>query len=109
MATFYAADECAHLPYSSSSLSLSLANRTALITGASSGIGRATAIKLARGGAHVMCAGTSQDALDETRHEIQQLDNGACCRTFAGDLTQLAACDALVDHTLEQFGSLDII
>jgi NAD(P)-dependent dehydrogenase (short-subunit alcohol dehydrogenase family) len=65
---------------------LDLTGKLILVTGASSGIGRATAVVLSRMGARLILAGRRQDALEQTR---SSMENSAChlCSTF--DLTNL--------------------
>jgi NAD(P)-dependent dehydrogenase (short-subunit alcohol dehydrogenase family) len=72
-------------------MSLPLANRIALVTGASRGIGRAVALQLAREGAHVVALARTQGALEELDDEI---------RAIGGEAT-LAPCD------LKDFDALD--
>ncbi|MBL4827392.1 MAG: SDR family oxidoreductase [Spongiibacteraceae bacterium] len=83
-----------------------LLNKVALITGASSGIGRATATLFAREGAKVVVAARRQKELDELVDEI--LDEGGQARALAGDVTQESYCKALVDLAVQDFGGLDI-
>jgi len=62
---------------------LDLRGRRALVTGAASGIGRATAIVLAQLGAELLL--TDRAALADTRAEVERI--GATCTTAEGDLT----------------------
>lgn len=62
-------------------------NKTAIVTGATSGIGRATARKLAQGGARVIATGRREDRLDEVRDE---LGGGDRFLSLPGDLTDEA-------------------
>jgi short-subunit dehydrogenase len=77
------------------------------ITGASAGIGRATALRLARDGAAVAICARRKDRLDEVAAEIQQA--GGEVLAVAGDVTREADMDALVAHTTERFGRLDVM
>jgi 3-oxoacyl-[acyl-carrier protein] reductase len=81
----------------------SLENKTALVTGAGRGIGRAIAQKLAEYGAAVMVNDLDAAPAAET---AAMLPNAASC---AGDVTDAAFPTALVKTTIEKFGSLDII
>jgi len=81
-----------------------LQRKTALVTGAGRGIGRAIAETLARYGANVMVNDLDIEPAEETAAAI-----GARGASFAGDVTDPAFPQALVDATLETFGSLDII
>jgi 3-oxoacyl-[acyl-carrier protein] reductase len=82
----------------------SLSNRTALVTGAGRGIGRAIAQTLAEYGASVMVNDLDAGPASETAQLLG--DRGAA---LAGDVTDPAFPQQLVDATLERFGSIDII
>jgi NAD(P)-dependent dehydrogenase (short-subunit alcohol dehydrogenase family) len=60
--------------------------RTALVTGASRGIGRAIALELARKRAHVIALGRARDALEETRRMI--VKDGGKCEVLVADLSE---------------------
>ncbi|WP_439829591.1 SDR family oxidoreductase [Aeromonas veronii] len=83
-----------------------LSNKVAIITGASSGIGRASAILFAREGASVVVGARRQPELDllvkEIRHE------GGQAVSLAGDVKSESYARALVDLALTRFGGLDI-
>ena len=86
-----------------------LDGKVALITGGDSGIGRAVAVLFAREGADVAISylpGEEQDAI-ETEHAIRA--EGGDCLRLPCDLTTRACCETLVDQTVRQFGSLDIL
>jgi NAD(P)-dependent dehydrogenase (short-subunit alcohol dehydrogenase family) len=82
-------------------------SRVALITGASRGIGAATARHLAADGYEVVVAARSVDGLERTRSEIERA--GGVCVVAPGDATEPAALDALVGLVLERFGHLDAL
>jgi len=79
-------------------------NKTALVTGAASGIGRATAARLLREGAHVMAADVQADALEAVAREL-----GASCATRVCDVSDPSAVRELVAATVEHFGALDVL
>lgn len=85
----------------------SVEGRVALVTGASSGIGRELAVGLARAGARVALCGRSEERLDATRQRIA--DHGGDAATFAADLGDLAVIPTLVESVSARFGQLDIL
>ena len=81
-----------------------LSGMTALVTGASGGIGSAVAKALAAQGARVALSGTRADALEAVRAEI-----GGDAIVLPCDLSDAAAVDALVPRAVEALGRLDIL
>jgi len=75
----------------------------ALITGASSGIGAATAIAFAEAGWDVMAAGRDEGRLEEVA------DVSDSIAIWTGDLTESDDCDELIADTIDEFGSLDCL
>jgi len=84
-----------------------LAGKVALVTGASSGIGEATALALAGEGAAVALAARRADRLEALRDKLAA--DGAKVTTLELDVTSEAACRSAVDQTREQLGGLDIV
>ena len=80
--------------------------KTAVVTGAGSGIGRAAALELAYYGANVVVADISASAAEATVAEITE--NGGSALAWVTDVSQSTQVDALVAATVERFGSLDI-
>src|SRR5947208_12891432 len=85
----------------------SLKHKTALITGASSGIGRATAMRLARHGVQVALAARNRDALEQARTEIEQA--GGAALVVPTDVTDAEQVRYAVEATVARFGKLDIL
>lgn len=83
-----------------------LSNKVAIITGASSGIGRASAILFAREGASVVVGARRQPELDLLVEEIRH--EGGQAASLAGDVKSESYARALVDLALTRFGGLDI-
>lgn len=86
---------------------IDLRGKRVLLTGASSGIGEAGAIKLAREGATVVVAARRQDLLDSVVTRIT--DAGGEARAHACDLSDLDAVDHLVATVERELGGIDIL
>jgi NAD(P)-dependent dehydrogenase (short-subunit alcohol dehydrogenase family) len=82
-------------------------DRVIVITGASSGIGRATAIKMAAAGARVILVARGEEKLLETKKEIEAA--GGRCWMYAADVSDMASCDALVTRVLKDHGACDYL
>jgi short-subunit dehydrogenase len=92
---------------SSTKKPLPLAGQIALITGASGGIGSATARELARQGASIVLAARRADLLDSLATELGSTDVEALA--VPTDLTDAAQIETLVERALERFGKIDIL
>jgi NADP-dependent 3-hydroxy acid dehydrogenase YdfG len=83
---------------------VSLKDRVVLVVGATSGIGRATAVMMAGEGARVMAAGRRQDRLAALKEEL-----GGACETFAADASRLDDMNRLAEETRKRLGPVNIL
>ena len=81
--------------------------KSALVTGASRGIGRAIAVDLVKHGADVALAGRDRGALEETVAACTAARPGAKCLVHTGDVTDHPAVEGFVAETMAQFGRID--
>lgn len=81
--------------------------KIAVVTGAGSGIGRASAIALAEAGFRVVLAGRRLSALEETARLNRERDLSMHC--IATDVTQPESVSALFDHVEREYGRLDFL
>lgn len=89
-------------------MDIRLDGKTALVTGASRGIGRAIAEQFARSGANVVISSRKQEALEVAAEEISAATGGQI-EVFAANAGDPEAAAACVAHTIERFGSVDIL
>lgn len=83
----------------------SMEGKVAIITGAGSGIGRASAIKFAGEGASVVVADISHDSADQTAAMVRK--NGGRAMVIVCDVTDPASVKSMVGQTVEAYGRLD--
>ena len=83
---------------------LDLGDQVAIVTGAASGIGKESAIRLARAGAFVVCADINEAGAKDTADEI-----GSAAEAVALDVSDRAAVDDLVARTAAGHGRLDVM
>ena len=83
------------------------AGKVALLTGAASGIGRATAVRLAAEGAEVFGHDVNGDGLKETAALVEGA--GGTMRVRQGDVSSMAECRATVEECVAAFGRLDVL
>lgn len=89
------------------SLSGAVKDKVVLITGASSGIGKATAIKVAEAGAKTILVARTEEKLLETQREIQE--KGGVSFIHSADVSDLDSCDALIKQIIDEYGGVDIL
>jgi len=89
------------------SLSGKVKGRTVLITGGSSGIGKAAAQKIAAAGGKVLICARGEGELEATRKEI--VDAGGTCHSYVADLSETQSCDELVAKVLAEHKGVDIL
>lgn len=85
----------------------SLAGKAAVITGAATGIGRATAVLFARAGAKLTLADVQTSELEATLKAVK--DAGGTAVSILADLAKPEACAEVIDHAVKAHGRLDIL
>ncbi|PZU07740.1 acetoin reductase [Sphingomonas sp.] len=86
---------------------MSVKNKSILITGASQGIGRGIALRLAKDGANLALVDIKADKLESVRHEVEAL--GIRATTFIADVSQRDQVYEAVDHAEQALGGFDVI
>ena len=81
--------------------------KIAVVTGASSGIGRATALLFAKEGSHVVALGRSESELLSVRDEAR--DSEGTVKIHLGEMTELSQVDRLVTEAIDTFGRIDVL
>lgn len=84
-----------------------LVGKVGIITGASSGIGKATAVALARKGVKVVLAARRKERLEVVRDQIES--QGGSALAVQTEITDSRAVDSLVKRAMEKFGRVDIL
>lgn len=87
----------------------SVTGRTAIVTGASSGIGESIAERFAADGANVTICSREQENVDPVAEEIRESDRPGEALAVEFDVTERDAVESLVETTVEQFGSIDVL
>ena len=89
------------------SLTGAVKDKVVLITGASSGIGKAAALKIAEAGAKTLIVARTEEKLLETQREIEA--RGGQAFIYTADVADIASCDALIQRVLADHGGVDIL
>jgi len=89
------------------SLEGNVRDKIVLITGASSGIGQVSALRLGEAGAHVLLVARSADKLEETASQIAERGGKSTC--YQADVSDMEDCDRLVASVLQDHGHVDIL
>jgi len=82
-------------------------DKVVVVTGGSSGIGRSTAIMMAKAGARVAIVARKRQKLSDTVEEIKA--EGGFAKSFSADLSEQAACDAVIDRIESELGPIDVL
>ncbi|MGB8489640.1 MAG: SDR family NAD(P)-dependent oxidoreductase, partial [Bacteroidales bacterium] len=82
-------------------------DKVVIVTGASTGIGRAIAIEFARNGSRVMLAARSESKLSEVVTKIKE--DGGEAAFICTDVAKEEECKRLVESTVSEFGTVDIL
>ncbi len=84
-----------------------LDGRTAIVTGAGSGIGRGTALEMANAGADIVVAELQQEAAKETAEMVRALGRRAF--VAATDVTSVESVQAMMSVSIQEFGGVDVL
>ena len=82
-------------------------DKVVIVTGAGTGLGEATAIRLAEAGARVIITGRTLETLESTRQQIEEA--GGVCHVYTCDISDYESCDAFTQQVLSDFGHVDIL
>jgi short-subunit dehydrogenase len=88
---------------------MEIKGKVVIVTGASSGIGEATARQFAREGARLVLAARRVDRLESLAREIHAMGTGAEALVVQADLSKLEDIQSLVSQTLDRFGRIDVL
>lgn len=88
---------------------MNITGKVVIVTGASSGIGEATAREFAKAGASIVLAARRVDKLQTLAEEIAAMNTGAQTLVVQADLSKLEDIQAMIQQTLEKFGRIDVL
>jgi NAD(P)-dependent dehydrogenase (short-subunit alcohol dehydrogenase family) len=86
---------------------MAFTGKAVIVTGASSGIGRAAAIAFAREGAHVVLVSRNESELEDVRGTLTA--SGATSVVVPADITEAGSPDRIVQASVEAFGGIDVL
>ncbi|MTI14870.1 SDR family oxidoreductase [Sansalvadorimonas verongulae] len=84
-----------------------VAGKIIMVTGATSGIGKATALKLGETNAKILLVARTPENLEETKYEIEQM--GGEAHIYRCDISDTSDCDRLVQEVLQDHGYIDVL
>jgi len=85
----------------------SLKNKTVLITGGSSGIGKALAMRYAKSGANVVITGRDEVKLTSVLNELSEFRNNVIA--VVADVSVFEDCEKVMSETIQKFGNIDVL
>ncbi|HAV78975.1 MAG TPA: oxidoreductase [Anaerolineae bacterium] len=88
---------------------MDIKDKVVIVTGASSGIGEATAREFGRGGAKLVLAARRVDRLETLAQEIAMMNSGASTLVVQADLSKLEDIQSLIQQTTERFSRIDVL
>ena len=88
---------------------MDIKDKVVIVTGASSGIGEATARQFGREGAKVVLAARRVDRLEMLANEIESMNHDAVTLVVKADITKLDEIQKLIDAVVEKFGRVDVL
>ena len=88
---------------------MDIKGKVVIVTGASSGIGEATARQFGREGARVVLAARRLDRLEALAREINGMGTGAAALVVEADLSRLEDIQSLISQTMDTFGRIDVL
>ncbi len=84
-----------------------VSGKACIVTGAGSGIGAATAVRLAEEGGRIVCADLNRDSAKQTADSI--VASGGQAIAFTVDVSDFAQCDALIAECIKEYASVDVV
>lgn len=84
-----------------------MGNKVAIITGASSGIGKATAIEFGNQSYQIVLAARNKDKLKTTENDLKA--KGIDCISVSADVSKKEECKSLIDETIKHYGRIDVL